>query len=55
MYWNLGVGLSQSEARKMAGISELINRKVELDRRAIEVNHNYILFDNTQQEFDKLL
>jgi len=32
---------------------EVINQKVELDKIIIEENHNYILFDNAQQGFDR--
>jgi len=32
---------------------KVINQKVVPDKIIIEVNHNYMLFDNVQQVFDK--
>ncbi len=32
---------------------KVINQKVVLDKIIIEVNHNYILFDNVPEVFDK--
>jgi hypothetical protein len=33
---------------------KVINQKMVLDKIIIEVNHNYMLFDNVRQVFDKL-